>query len=454
MYIFPKNTKFVLCTILISALYLFVAISSSIHYIDNNVEESRIDIRRKLLLPSKDVSFHTKYYYDAIKNMPRPNIFLHHQRLPMTKVDIPSPYNVAFEKAYNMFKDIKELYWIVPYNANDDSYLSSDYFPWILECNHVSGHDSFPFNCWWFQKSHIYPFAVGFKNYSTNKQTDAAQALYNVYSEDFVNYQERDDTDSSASYIHQSRELFTPSYMKNRYHSTQVYNGNRYGYKHKISKQDYLVSIDSLPVDASCFRCGGFGSNNIILRYDCGNCVVYLQDTYHTDYNIQQLVDKIEEDKAICICASVLSWIILLFITIGIYKKFRQKEIAKIQKPLYERLYDACNPKLFLKPYDQQKVLLAGEIRKQISLHKDSEEAIHELYMKAKNELGINVLDSHRLDQLEKLVNPSHFMQQGNEQNFLLANELYAKLRNRDTLLYNDYLMIEQEATRLYHSTK
>ena len=462
MYIFPKNTKFVLCAILISVLYLFVTISSSIRYIDNKVEESRIDIRRKLLLPSRDVSFHTKYYYDAIKNMPRPNIFLHHQHLPMTKVDIPSPYNVAStitgeevilsrdEMAYNMFKDIKELYWIVPYNANDNSYLSSDNVPWILECNNVSGCDSFPF-CWWFQKSHIYPIAVGFKNYSANKQIDATQALYNVYND----YLERDDTDSSASYIYQSSELFTPSYMKNRYHSTQAYNGSRHGgIKQKISEQDYSVSIDSLPVDASSFRCKVFLSNNYIYGYDCGNCVVYLQDTYHTDYEVQQLVDKIEEDKAICICASVLSWIILLFITIGVYKKFRQKEIAKIQKPLYKRLYDACNPKLFLKPYDQQKVVLAGEIRKQISLHKDSEEAIHELYMKAKNELGINVLDNHRLDQLEKLVNPSHFMQQGDEQNFLLANELYAKLENREALLYNDYLMIEQEVTRLYQSTE
>ena len=458
MYIFPKNTKFVLCAILISVLYLFVTISSSIRYIDNKVEESVIDIREKLTYLQEGNGQTNYTYYDAIKNMPRPNISLH---IPMIRADIPRPsgdyfYRDRDERIYNRFKDIVELYWIVPNNDNN-ALVSVKEIPWILEKNWVSGNE---YHGWKFRKSHIYPIAIGFKNYSANKQKDAAQALYKVYDKDFMNlcceYSESFNNYYS-SYRYGSSALFTPSSMQNRYHSTQAYRGHPevYRYEDRLSEQDCSTPIDSLFIDYLYFNSGEDPDPfRFFIRCDCGDCVVYLQNTYHTHYTIHRLIGKIEEDKVIAICASVLSWIILLFITIGIYKKFRQKEIAKIQKPLYERLYDACNPKLFLKPYDQQKVLLASDIRKQITLHKDSEDAIHELHIKAKNELGINVLDNHRLDQLEKLVNPSHFMQQGNEQNFLLANELYAKLKNREALLYNDYLMIEQEVTRLYQSTE
>ena len=431
MYIFPKNTKFVLCTILLSALYLFVAISSSIRYIDNKVEMSKIEVKRKVLAIEREGNIlNTSRYYDVVKDAP------YYIYLPMEQISTPWGYD-----------DTEEYYWILPSYNPDGNYIQRDRVPWIVECNEVYGSD---YDGWEFKKIHIYPIAIGFKKHIhySDKQEAARRALRNVLND----YRNIRSYNNSPFVFNANSQGFTTTHVKNRYHMTEVYQDKGGFFYEKIQEEEISLITDSLYVDYS-FR--DTGIHDFVFGHASNDCVVYLQRIDHNViFKIRHLPHKVAQDKAMCICASVLSWIILLFITIGIYKKFRQKEIAKIQKPLYERLYDACNPKLFLKPYDQQKVLLAGEIRKQISLHKDSEEAIHELYMKAKNELGINVLDSHRLDQLEKLVNPSHFMQQGNEQNFLLANELYAKLKNRDTLLYNDYLVIEQEATRLYQPTE
>lgn len=413
MYIFPKNTKLSICVILFSVVYIGFAIICALSYVDRQLDESKIDIQKKSRAPIHYGQPHQVSYYDEEKLM-LDSFF------SLNKINVPTGQDY-----FNKYQGIKEFYWLFPYTPEKPT-VKKWRIPWIIECNKVTTGISCLGE---YSKLHIFPYAIGFKKHSNNKRKDAEIAL--LHTLDYF----KNKCSATEQYENLSRIFFQPSFIHNRYHYTKVV---------RLHGSDKPITTDSIFVRYS---------GHLPMCHDVGPCRVYMQyEDHNAVYSVACDKNMVVKDKIKYCLLGLLSWILLLTLFLYAKQQYTKNKIHKLNLPLYERLKIVCNPKNFTKPYDKEKIILANEVYNQLlQMDRKDEESIYELYLKANKELGINVLDPSRLDQLEELTNPSLFMSPYDEQKVLLANKLYSKLKNRDTLLYREYVYIEKEVEDLYN---
>ena len=83
-----------------------------------------------------------------------------------------------------------------------------------------------------------------------------------------------------------------------------------------------------------------------------------------------------------------------------------------------------------------------------MSISSDDKELLNEIQTAAVNELGINLINKDKVQELKEKVNPKNFINPYNAEKLALANELYAILI-KEGLTYNELEEIEEKSKLL-----
>lgn len=138
----------------------------------------------------------------------------------------------------------------------------------------------------------------------------------------------------------------------------------------------------------------------------------------------------------------------LIIIPLGIIERKHKKEK---EESLYDKLKRLCNPANFMSKddYDKEKVDKANEIYNKImSINPEDKESLNEIQLFAVKELGVNLINKDRVQELIEKVNPKNFINPYNAEKVALANELYAIVKKED-LTYNELEEVEDKAKTL-----
>ncbi|MCI7178013.1 MAG: hypothetical protein SOU95_00325 [Candidatus Cryptobacteroides sp.] len=140
--------------------------------------------------------------------------------------------------------------------------------------------------------------------------------------------------------------------------------------------------------------------------------------------------------------------LLLIIIPLGIIERKHKKEK---EESLYDKLKRLCNPANFMSKddYDKEKVDKANEIYdKLISINPEDKESLNEIQLFAVKELGVNLINKDRVQELIEKVNPKNFINPYNAEKVALANELYAIVK-KENLTYNELEEVEDKAKTL-----
>ena len=136
--------------------------------------------------------------------------------------------------------------------------------------------------------------------------------------------------------------------------------------------------------------------------------------------------DKIEFIKKSEISISVLFFLIM--IPLGIME-YRRRLLSK--EGLRSRLLRLCNPKLFMKPYDENKVSSAIELYNMILNTQDDDiDDLKRLRKEVCVRLNVNFVDQERRRELRSLSNPKRYLNPYDAEKVKIANDLYTKLED------------------------
>lgn len=121
-----------------------------------------------------------------------------------------------------------------------------------------------------------------------------------------------------------------------------------------------------------------------------------------------------------------------LFVIGSSYSEYYSNQ-KKHKSTLHYKLLVACNPSNYLKPYNKELVDKANMLYQQVSsTSPNDEKRLKELRSIAINELCINFIDGHELNELKRKCDPSQFMSPYNPDKISRANEYYAILSSKD----------------------
>lgn len=177
---------------------------------------------------------------------------------------------------------------------------------------------------------------------------------------------------------------------------------------------------------------------------------VFIAATQPVTYTIRKWRSDEKEKNALwcywSIGLTILFFLILIPLCIIDGKRNQEKE-----EMLYDKLKRLCNPANFISKgdYDKEKIDKANDIyAKLMSISSDDKELLNEIQTAAVNELGINLINKDKVQELKEKVNPKNFINPYNAEKLALANELYAILI-KEGLTYNELEEIEEKSKLL-----
>ena len=186
---------------------------------------------------------------------------------------------------------------------------------------------------------------------------------------------------------------------------------------------------------------------------------VYITSSHYRTYKLRYCNDYDESTKSmyisehrnnlivILLVFGVTLILILILILYTNYIRLKRKK-----RPLLQRIILKCNPKKFVKNYNEKKVNSANDIYyKALSIENDNESGIIELAKRAESELGVVLISKHEIQDLLGLCNPKLFMKPYNAEKVTKANALYARLK-KGTISCGDYFNIKNQIEELYEN--
>ena len=121
----------------------------------------------------------------------------------------------------------------------------------------------------------------------------------------------------------------------------------------------------------------------------------------------------------------------------------------KTYSSLYAELWDKCNPKNFMVPYDQARVdkaiLIYGDLQK---VDRNDDNRLREIRDRAMRDLGITISTDRLYKELISYCDPQYLLKDDNFQTEVLriANQFYAQVRANK----NDIHALEKLASQMY----
>lgn len=154
------------------------------------------------------------------------------------------------------------------------------------------------------------------------------------------------------------------------------------------------------------------------------------------------------EKKKLLLCFGIGITLLMLgaIIPLAVLYK-REEKIAN--EGLQDKLKRLCNPTIFIKQYDKDKLEKANAIYQQLLTRNLDNEKLMALQAQAVNELGIALIDDQLLKRLKEKVNPQRYMKPYDAEKVSLANELFSRI-NKEGLTYEEFVEIEKESEKLY----
>ena len=141
----------------------------------------------------------------------------------------------------------------------------------------------------------------------------------------------------------------------------------------------------------------------------------------------------------------------LLLIVVIPLAVIQRKHNKEKDESLYDKLKRLCNPANFITTgnYDKEKVDKANEIYKRLQeISPNDKEVLNEIQLQAIYDLGINLINQDKLDELKEKVNPKKFLNPYNAEKVASANELYAIL-TKENLTYEELVEVEERSKSL-----
>jgi hypothetical protein len=139
---------------------------------------------------------------------------------------------------------------------------------------------------------------------------------------------------------------------------------------------------------------------------------------------------------------------LLIFIPLSIVNRKYKREK---EEELHDKLRRLCHPSNFITKsnYDKDKLDKANYIyTKLMSIDITDKSALKEIQRFAVNELGIDLINKDKVQELKDKVNPKNFIKPYNAEKIALANELYAII-TKESLTYDELEEVEEKAKLL-----
>lgn len=126
------------------------------------------------------------------------------------------------------------------------------------------------------------------------------------------------------------------------------------------------------------------------------------------------------------------------------------KDLKESKQTLLKRILSKCNPKEYIKNYDGHLLDIANNIYRQaLATDINDDEGIMKLASLAESGLGVVLISKSDIRSLKKICNPKRFMKPYNQEKVAIANELYTKL-NQERLSCAEYFDIKKKLILLY----
>lgn len=288
-------------------------------------------------------------------------------------------------------------------------------------------------------RTKIFPYAIGFKRLDSPFLYNYAPSVQSAVEEAFEFYT----NDEHSSYLDAIRnthveDLIALEHLENEYYNLVI------DFDPQIHVSgDCIDGNEEKTVNdhSTCPIKKGYMQN--------GFYRIFIAETQPQTYSIVKKghPDTEERNKLWMFGAIGLTIVMLVIvIPIGIIESKRTKMKEEL---LYDKLKRLCNPSIFMKDYDKEKVDKANDIYQRLmEIKPDDKDALMSLQAEAVESLGIVLIDDEKLKELIEKVNPQRFMNPYNAEKVKIANDLYSRL-SKEGLSYEEYMKIEEESKLL-----
>ena len=144
---------------------------------------------------------------------------------------------------------------------------------------------------------------------------------------------------------------------------------------------------------------------------------------------------------------SIQTILFLLLVGPLLYLEIRSRK--SLNESLYDKLKRLCNPSLYMKDYNKERIDSANDLYKRITeTALDDQETLLQLASEAEEKLSVSFVNVEKILLLKKQVNPKRFLNPYQPEKVSLANELYAIL-NKEKVSYADIIEVEMKSEKL-----
>lgn len=189
--------------------------------------------------------------------------------------------------------------------------------------------------------------------------------------------------------------------------------------------------------------------NRYIRVYICmAYCTTYKIEYDSESANLEKkwYIESHEEDLDQCFIISEIALGVILILLIMTYIIQRKKS----KETILDKVIKSSNPKRYLRKYKQETLDAANQIyQKAINTSKEDQEAINELCQEAEAKLGVKLVGKKDVKILQKKCNPRLFMKPYNADKVTKANVLYSRLK-QGNIKYTEFVRIKEEVELLY----
>ena len=315
--------------------------------------------------------------------------------------------------------------WSSPYNYEDG---------WNLV---IIKHDYEGVYVNWF-----FPYAVGYKKLDYQWEYSYLPSIETAVEEAFDFF-----TSNTKSRFYKNFEKGSYSKVWSKIHDAQ----NEYYYMHEDENRRFWHGgIEGLFEESI-----SFDDHSSPFQYGYmhnGYYRVFTALTQPKTYTIKKYAWSPDEQdkKDLWLYWSIALTVLFLLIIIPlIIVNMRHKK--EKEERLYNKLKRLCNPANFMSKgnYNKEKVDKANDIwAKLMSINQNDKEAFNEIQILAVRELGINLINKDKVQELMDKVNPKNFINPYNAEKLALANELYTII-TKEGLTYNELEEVEEKAKTL-----
>lgn len=364
------------------------------------------------------------------------NIDYSGKKVAYEKTSIPKYNALEYKYSWNSYEDkeiwnerwgdVHKLYKLIPRYASD--YQWSGWQFSMIEKHSFDG----------FSESIIYPYEVAVKKQNEAWYYNYVPSVQTAIDESFEFHTE----DEQSSY----KEFLTgnnhvSSYDVLRKVENQYFIAFSYDQRSKFLGKETLDSLISVKVSKSMSNreFSWLTIEDRDTRYYGGmhngyykvNNRIHPIGHYVIRYNIFRDPKRDDFNKIVLVAELIL--LFLISISVIILSRKEKNHRKELSESIKEKLLRLCNPKQFMKPYDEKKIAIANDLYEKILATSDAnEDQLKALRKEAVTSLGINFINSELLEELRRKTNPQNYMKPYDPEKVRVANVLHTKLLNSD----------------------